>query len=498
MAPSVFFSTSPMSLKQRGVAAFSWSFFGGLANHGVTFVFSVFLARLLEPSDFGLIAIIMVIIGIASVFTDIGLGSALIQRRKVHSVHYSSVFYFNVVVGFFLTLVTYHSAEWVSEFYQEEQLIMLIQALSFLFVINALSSVQNTRLRKELNYARLTKVSFISSLISGVVGIYLAMDGAGVWSLVVQILTMAVLYNVLIWTVTNWHPSFAFSWKALKQLWGFGFRMFLIGLLDAITTKIDFLIIGKILPLATLGYFQRAKSLNNMVVQYSSGSLMAVLFPILSKIQNDLPRFQKIILKSLGIISFVVFLLVGSLFLISEELIVLFFSAKWLPSVEFFKILVLSGFAYPISALLVNVLSSRGKSKEFLRLAICKKLIVFSNLVILYFMGINFFLYGLIAQGVLGVSLNIVFVSREIQLPFKAFSAPILMQGAISVAAVILTMFMVGDLELTNLFMILIKGSVFAMLYFVLSYIIKTSSYAYFIGELTPFIYGVFSRPKES
>jgi len=472
------------NLKQQGVKAFTWDFFGKLLSQGMGFIVTIFLARLLEPEDFGLVALIMVIIGIANIFTDIGLGGALIQRRRVHPIHYSSVFYFNIIVGFFLTIVTYLSAEWIGEFYQNKQLVVLVQVLSSLFVINALSSVQNTRLRKELNYSRLTKMSFISSLISGFVGIYLAMDGAGVWSLVGQILTMTVVYNVLIWTITDWRPSLRFSWKALRQLWGYGFRMFLSGMLDVIFTKIDFLIIGKIFPLATLGYFQRAKSLNRMVVQYSSGSLMAVLFPVFSKVQNDVPRFQNIILKSLGIISFVVFLLIGVLFLISEELIVIIFSAKWLPSVDFFKVLVLSGFAYPISALLVNILSSRGKSKEFLRLEIYKKLIASCNLLILFFLGINAFLYGLIVQGVLGVLLNIVFASREIKLQYKVFIKPILVQLSISVLAVILTISIVDNLELISLFMLLIKGSVFTVLYFLLSYLMKTTSYGYFMGEL--------------
>ena len=157
------------------------------------------------------------------------------------------------------------------------------------------------------------------------------------------------------------------------QLWAYGFRMFLSGLLDAIFTRLDYLIIGKLFAPATLGFFQRAKSLNLMVAQNSSASLMSVLFPVLSKVQNDLQRFQRIVVKTMGIICFVVFLLLGGLYLVSEELIVLLFGEKWLPSVSYFQILVISGFGYPVSALLVNILSSRGKSKEFLLLEILKK-----------------------------------------------------------------------------------------------------------------------------
>ncbi|MCK5535945.1 MAG: lipopolysaccharide biosynthesis protein [Bacteroidales bacterium] len=486
------------NLKQQGTKAFIWDFFGKMATHGMGFIVTIFLARLLEPSDFGLIALVMVIIGIASVFTDVGLGAALIQRRRLHPIHYSSVFYFNIVVGLFLTLITYFSAPWVSEFYNSEKLLPLVQVMSISFILGALSSVQSTRLRKELNYALLTKIGLISSLISGVIGISLAFWGAGVWSLVAQTLSMGVMYNLLIWTAGHWKPTLEFSWKALMQLWGFGFRMFLSGMLDAIFTRIDFLIIGKLFPPATLGYFQRAKSLNSMVIQYSSGSLMAVLFPVLSKVQNDLPRFQNIIMKSLGIISFIVFLLLGGLYLVSEELIVLLFSDKWLPSVDFFKILVLSGFAYPLSALLVNVLSSRGNSKAFLRLEIYKKLIASVNFLLLYYFGIHTFLYGLIVQAVLAVSLNILFASREINLPFYLFVKPIIVQMSISLTSVVFTVFLTQDIEQWDIIMLMIKGSIFTFIYVLLNYTIQTTSFKYFLEQIIPVIKKKFGNKVKS
>jgi len=485
------------NLKEQGKKAFIWDFLGKMATHGMGFVVSIFLARLLEPSDFGLIAMVMVIIGIASVFTDVGLGSALIQRQKVKSIHYSSVFYFNIAIGLLLAFITYISAPWISEFYNSEQLLPLTQVMSFLFLTNAFSSVQSTRLRKELNYALLTKISFISSLLSGVVGVSLAFSGAGVWSLVAQTLAMAVMYNIIIWNTSKWKPSLVFSWKALKQLWGFGFRMFLVGILDAIFTRLDFLIIGKLFPPAILGYFQRAKSLNHMVVRYSSGSLMAVLFPILSKIQNDLPRFQNIILKSLGIISFIVFLLLGGLYLVSEELIVLLFSNKWLASVDIFKVLVLSGFGYPISSLLVNVLSSRGNSKLFLRMAILKKLIASVNLSVLYFLGINIFLYGLVVQSFLGVSINIFFASREIKLPFYTFAKPIMVQMSLTIIAVVITMLFTKEMLLYGVAIPILKGSLFTFLYISMNHLINTSSYECFVEQIMPVVKMKFGNIKD-
>lgn len=477
------------SLKEKGIKAFVWQLLNKVLTNGMGFIVSIFLARLLEPSDFGLIAMIMVIFGLANVFTDVGLGAALIQRRRALPIHYSSVFYFNVFIGGFLTLLTYQSAHLVSEFYNNEALLQLTQAMSFLFIITALTSVQNTLLNKEIKFALLTKISLLSAFISGVTGIALAFGGAGVWSLVAQLLVNGIIYNIVIWFVSTWRPNLSFSWKALTQLWGFGFRMFLAGMLDAIFVRLDFLIIGKLFTPATLGFLQRAKSLNNMVVQYSSASLMAVLFPVLSKIQNDLPRFQNVIIKTLGIICFVVFLMLGGLYLISGELIVFLFTEKWLHSVGYFQILVLSGFSYPVSALLVNVLKSRGDSKGFLRLEIYKKVIMTLNFIVLYHYGINMYLYGLIVTSVLGVSLNILFVSKEIKLSFYIFVMPIVVQAVIAICSATIVLFSIANIEVNNLiFMMLIKGSIFSILYFVLNYLFNTNSYSSLVEQVMPYI----------
>jgi len=476
------------NLKSKSIKAFIWDFSGKMATQGTGFIVTIFLARLLGPEDFGLIAMIMVIVGIAQVFTDIGLGGALIQRRRVLQLHYSSVFYFNIIVGTILTLVTFFSAPLIGDFYNNQKLVPLTQVISLSFIINAFSSVQSTKLRKELNYAALTKVRFIASLFSGIVGIYLAFYGAGVWSLVGQLLSLGIIYNTLIWPVSQWTPSFQFSFKALKQLWGFGFRMFLSGLLDAIFTRLDFIIIGKFFTPLTLGYFQRAKSLNLMIAQYSAGSLMTILFPVLSKIQNDLPRFQNTIIKSLGIICFVAFLLSGGFYLISEELVTILFSDKWLPSVDYFKILVLSGFGYPVSALLVNVLSSRGNSNAFLRLEIYKKILMILNLCIGFSFGIIGYLYGVLSVTIFSVYLNILFASRETLLPISVFVKPIITQMVISITAILGTLLVLNCFKFEHLISLIAKGTLFTMLYIFISWIFKTTSYHYFLEQVSNLI----------
>ena len=486
-------------LKAQGTKAFLWDFSGKMAMHATGFIVTIFLTRLLEPANFGLIAITMVIIGIAQVFTDVGLGNALIQRRRVLPVHYSSVFFFNIFIGALLTLITFLSAPWIGVFYNSEQLAPIVKVTSLVFFINAFSSVQATKLRKEINYAAITKTNIIASLLSGIIGVSLAFYNFGVWSLVAQTLARGLIFNICIWSFAHWFPSLLFSFKALFQLWGFGFRMFLSGLLDAVFTRLDVIIIGKLFTPATLGFFERAKSLNQMIVDYSSGSLMSVLFPVLSKVRNDLPRFRRIIIKSLGIISFVIFMLLGGIYLISEELIVLLFTEKWLPSVKYFKILVLSGFAYPISALLVNVLVGRGNSKAFLRLEIVKKVVFSTNLVVGFIWGIEGYLYGLIMASTLAVFLNVVFAAKEIKLPKSSLIKPVIVQMFIALMAVLSVTQLNAAitlkygslstiLEYGIFIMLLLKGIVFTVTYVALSGIFKTASYLHFVDEVLPIL----------
>lgn len=482
------------NLKVEGTKAFIWDFFGKIAMQGTGFIISIFLARLLEPSDFGLIAMVMVILGIAGIFSDIGLSGALVQRKRVLPIHYSSVFYFNIFIASILSLVTFLSAPLIANFYNNQELLLLTQVVSISFILSSINSVHIAQFRKKLNFKILMKISFSSSLIGGIIGVILAFQGFGVWSLVVQKLTSILITGVLIWKISKWRPSLIFSFKALFQLWAFGFRMFLSNLLEVIFTRLDFIIIGKLFPPAMLGFFQRAKVLDALVISYASESLMNILFPILSKIKNDLPRFQNIIIKSLGIICFITFFLLGLLFLVSEELIIMLFSEKWLPSVEFFKILVLSGFAYPVSALLVNVLSSRGNSKAFLKLEIYKKIVAAINLYIGFLWGIEGYLYGLIIASSLAVYLNILFVSKEIKIAQFDFIKPLFVQAVIASFSTMLIWYMTRELEYINIIRFIIKGLGFTVSYIGLNYFLKIKSYQYFMEQFNPLLNNFFTR----
>lgn len=482
------------NLKSKATNAFLWDFLGKISIHSTGFIVSIFLARLLEPSDFGLIGIAMAMIGIAWAFSDMGLSGALIQRKRVLPIHYSSVFYLNIFISIILTSTTYLLANTIAIFYDDSRLVLIIEVISIYFILSSLTSVHIAMLRRELEFKQLAKISFISSLLGGILGVILAFNNFGVWSLIFQQLLSSIINIILIYRVTKYKIELKFSFKALFHLWKFGFRMFLSSLLENIFQRIDFMIIAKLFNPTMLGFFQRAKALDRMIITYSSESIMSVLFPVLSKIKNDLLRFQNIFIKFLGIISFVSFFLVGVFFLVSKELIILLFGQKWLISVGFFQILVLGSFIYPLSALFVNVLSSRGNSKAFLRLEIYKKIILSLNLSIGFIWGIYGYLYGLLIVYIISLYLNIIFVSKEIKLQQSTLIRPILIQAIITILSTVMVYSFNLNFLFSDIISLIVKSLEFMVLYIFFNHIFKVSSYQYFMSEFNPIINKIIKR----
>lgn len=476
------------NLKKQGTSALIWDFLGKLLTQSAGFIVTLILARLLEPSDFGAIAMIMVVVGIAQVFSDVSLGSALIQRKKLLAIHYSSVFFFNISVSLLLSITLFISAQQIAKFYEYERLIPLLQVVSIIFITNALGSIQRVKLRKELNYRLITKVSFTASILSGLIGISLALLGFGVWSLIAQVILQSVFNTAFLWKASGWQPKIGFSFKALKQLWAFGFRMFLVSVLNAITERLDYLVIGKLFSTTELGFFQRAKSLNSLIIQYSSASLMSVLFPVLSTIQNDTIRFQNIVIKALNLLTLLVFLLVGGLYLSSEAMILVLYGEKWSASIPLLQGLLLSSFIYPINALLVNILSSRGNSKDFLKMALIKKTVFIANLFIAFQWGLMEYLYGLVLVGLINTSITIYFAAKEIELKQCQLHKPIFTQLLITVLSIGISLWSINQFDFNTFTEFLLSNLSFVLLFFTINFAIKTQSIEYFWVEFSPLL----------
>ncbi|GAB2531003.1 lipopolysaccharide biosynthesis protein [Rufibacter soli] len=451
-----------------------WDLVEKFSNQGVSLGISIILARLLSPEEFGLIGMVMVIIGMSQMFLDMGFGSALVQRQDVTNKHYSSVFFINILVGALLTIALYFSSPLISSFYERPELEDICKALSFLFLIDSFIIVQYTIFAKELNFKTPAIVRVTSTLLSGMVGVYLAYNGFGVWSLVIQSLIGAVLSVSGIWIGSSWKPILFFDSKIIRELWSFGSKMFASGVIDSVFSRLDVLIIGKIFSANTLGFYTRAQSFNNLVIQYTSGSLARVFFPTISNIQHDLKEVKELYMNVISIVSFLVFGLLGFFYLSAEDLFVFLFTDKWLPAVKYFQILMLGGYAFPLNNIMISILSGRGKSNKFLKLELFKK-----GLLCLAFgsgllFGIYGFLYSLVIVYFFMLLLNIYFVKNEIDLTMSSQLREIFQYCLISIIIVAPLTYYSHYFSDYRLIALIQAGISFLVLYLILNLLFKT------------------------
>jgi len=437
-------------LKSKSYKAFGWELIGKFSNQTIGFVITIILARLLNPSDFGLLAMVNVVIGFSGVFIDLGLSRGLIQKKNITEQHYGSVFFFNLFVGLLLTIVLFFSAPYVASYYNEPKLINIARVMSFSFLFSSFGNTLRMKLRKELDFKVINQSSIFASALSGALGVCLAYIGWGVWSLIVQSLSSIILANIYLFFREKWRPKMFFSFSALKDLWHISFLPFVLDITDCFYAQLDSLIIGKHFSSEKLGFYYRGKSLQTLVNSYLGNTVGTVTFPLLSKLNDNEIVFRSTVLKLFHMITFVSFFLLAILYMCAEDIVVILFTDKWIQSVEYFKIICLGGFTFPVGLVLINVLLSKGESKKYFQLGIMKKIFQFSPFVLLIYYGINEFLYGVVVASIINFSLNVYYASKSLNISILKFWNPFTIYTVIAVSCVFLITFISQFLNITS------------------------------------------------
>lgn len=391
-----------------------WDLLGRITNYFVTFAVTVILTRLLTPADFGTFGIVLAIILFSNLLLDLGFRPAIIQTSETSQEQLSTVFYINMLLAVVLMTLLIIITPSIESFYEIKNLSQIVLVTSVIFIFNSLSLVPSGLLIKAMQFKKIALVNSVAAIISGTIAIALSMQGYGVWCLVAQQLINTFVIAAGNFWFSRWLPSLLFKISSIKPLWKFGSKLFLSGLIDTTFSRLDVFIIGKLFNVGTLGYYNRAQSIDSMVKNFSSSTATSLMFPFFSKMQDDSEKLKFYYIRSLHIVSFLAFSLVGFLFLTSFDVIILLFSDKWLPVVGFFRIMVLSGFAYPISAVMVTVISAKGNSQAFLNLEIIKKFILIPMYLSFFFGGIHLFLVCLGIAYMLMLVVNALFIKREI------------------------------------------------------------------------------------
>ncbi len=469
-----------IKIKNEALKAYLWDFGGKISRQLVSFSISVILARLISPNDFGLLASVLVFTSFSNVFSDMGLGASLIQRSRNLPIHLHSVFYFNLFIAFLMTIAMFFCAPFLAQYYNEPKLIQLSRVISVFFLLDALNTVQNALLKKELKFNFFAKFRFISALFSGLCGVIFAFLDYEIWALVFQILIELIVYDILVWKFSSYRPKLQFSFKALKCLWGFGFRIFLAKIINNIYNQIDVLIIGKLLSFSTLGFYQRSKSLNAMINGYTSESIMNIMFPLLSKIQNNRIEFFEKIKDVFGIISILSFYVCGLLFLISEDLILILFTQKWSFMIVFFKIMVIGGFILPLNNFFSAVLSSKGESKIYLKIEIFKKVLYTIPLILLlFFQNIHNYLYLNLIIGFFTLLINFYFIQKILQIKTSIFFFSLVKYISFLFVLIVLIKFIFFYINLDRVWNIILLSFSYSFSYFSLAVMFKFSGSNY-------------------
>lgn len=408
-----------MNLKQKTLNGLFWSFIDTIAGQGIVFIVSLILARILSPKEFGLIGMITIFIAISQSIINSGFNSALIRKPNCSSLDYSTVFYFNVATGIALYIFLFFLAPSISAFFREPQLSLIVRVLGIVLIVDSLTMIQRTILIKRIDFKLQAKISLISSIGSGIIAISFAYLGIGVWALVIQIIVKQALDSFFFWIWNRWSPIFFFSKKSFKELFGFGSKLLLSGLIDTIFRNIYYVVIGKYFTAQSLGYYTKAEDFNKLPSQNLNSIIARVTFPILSNIQDDIPKLKSAYQRLVRSIMFITFPLMLGMAAIADPLIKSLIGEKWSPSALYLQLLCFVGMMYPLHALNLNMLQVQGRSDIFLKLEVIKKTIAIPTIVIGIFYGIEVMIIGMILNSFFAFYLNSYWSGKKIGYSFK-------------------------------------------------------------------------------
>lgn len=357
-----------MGLKEDSVKGVFWNFIGLASSQLRNFIVSLFLARILSPSDFGLVTMALLFSAIMESFVDFGLGNAIIKSSHVTQTQTSTVFYINLGIGVLLTITMYVIAPLISNFFDMPQLYLIIQTMSVIFIIKAFEALPMALFRKALDFKSPFKIQLISSSISGLTGIVLALNDYGVWALVLSQILGWILSVISIWYYSSWRPTFEFDLSGVKPLLNFGYKYVLTRFTEAVFNRVDTIVVGKVFSVTTLGVFDRAKSLYRLMIQYAFNSYASVLFPTLCTISHDIKRLTIYVNKITGLICFLSCFISGLIYVCADQIIPILYGNQWGESIGILRIFILFTLCETLAMLLTSLLQSIGEVGKNLKI----------------------------------------------------------------------------------------------------------------------------------
>lgn len=394
------------NVKGRVLSSLLWKFLERGGTQGIQFVLQIVLARILLPSDYGIIALISIFITLANVFVQSGFNTALIQKKDVDECDFSSVFYLSIFVSIVLYIILFISSPFIERFYNTQGLSKVLRVLSLTLFTGVFNSIQNAVISRKMEFKKLFFSSIGSMIISGTVGILSAIAGFGVWALVFQQLSNQITIVLILWFTVKWRPKLIFSLNKVKDLFSYGWKILLSTLIDTLYMNLRSLIVGKVYSSEMLGFYNRGDQFPQILINNINGSIQSVMLPALSEEQTNKVRVKEMVRRSIVTSSFVIFPIMIGLAAISEPMVSVILTDKWLPCVPFIRIFCFSYALWPIHTANLQAINALGRSDIFLKLEIVKKVMGMIILIISMQFGVYAIAIGLLISGIISTFIN--------------------------------------------------------------------------------------------
>lgn len=362
---------------------------------------------------------ITIFITISQWFIGSGFGQALIRKQNCTQADYSTVFIFNLIAGLFLYILLFWSAPLVSRFFKEPELTALVKVFGLNLIIISLTIVQRTQLTKKLDFKLQTRISIISSVVSGGCGIVLALKGFGVWSLVYKSVIEYGLSSILLWYLSTWTPSLIFSKKSFKELFGFGYKLMLRGLIYTVFNNIYYAVIGKYFSTDTLGYYTKAEQFSNLFSSNINKVVNRVTYPALSEVQDNKEKLKIAYRKVFITLVYITSVLMITLGALAEPVVIVLIGEKWRASIVLLQLLSIVGLLYPLADFNLTVLKIAGNSSLILKLEIIKRILSIPLIIVGIILGVKYLILGIVILAVIEVLVNGYFSGRYISYSLK-------------------------------------------------------------------------------
>lgn len=460
-----------------------WRMLERLGTQGVFFLVQLILARLLLPEEFGIVILVMVFIAIANVLVQSGFNTALIQKKEVDDLDYSSVFYLNALISSILYIILFFSAPIIGEFFEEPLLSPVLRVIGITLFISIFVSIQNVVIARNMQFKKLFVSSLGAVIVSAIVGISMAFAGFGVWAIVAQQITNQFIVMFVLFVTVKWRPRLQFSLVRLKVLFSFGWKILMSSLLDTIYTHSYSLSIGKIFDSTSLGYYNRGEQIPMLIVGNINGSIQSVMLPALSAHQDDKKRVKEMVRRAIVTSSFLIFPMMIGIAVIAEPLVELLLTEKWLPAVPFIQILSFSYMLYPIHTANLQALNAIGRSDLFLKLEIIKKFVGLNILAISIPFGIHAMAWGVLIGSIISSFINAYPNLKQLNYGYYEQIKDVFPSFLIAIIMG-LSIYPIHWIEVPSIVALSLQIITGAFVYWMLAKIFKLESYSYLMNIL--------------